>query len=315
MSNAASSSSAPVPSSSAAPLLAFTESAQRAAGGAPSKKNKKKSKAKESGKTAKIVSALAEARKARTQRGPASKKKKETVAFDEDARRDYLTGFQKRKTERKEAARKVLEDRQRKEMRDSRNAARQERKQRAADNVKAERTALGLESEDDDDEDEAAAEVEPPSAPAEFESEEQHAVVTVESFDPDDPLGIDSQPVPLESHSTAPSASADKIARKRQKIVDSIPASSRRATKKASRQANASGTTSSGSGAGKSKKAKSSTQERIQRKNGGGGGGNSSSVPAAGHGHGAGRLPQRMKAARGLSEMLDSSSRKARAVS
>ncbi|KAK0545499.1 hypothetical protein OC845_005067 [Tilletia horrida] len=277
-----SSSSAPT-----APLLAFTESAQRQSGVDPSKAKKKKkasSKGKEKPKTAKVLSALAEARS----QSRIKKKNKEALTFDDDARRDYLTGFQKRKTERKEAARKIIEERKKKEAKDARNAAREARKERAAENVKAERTALGLEDEDDDDDEEDEEE---PSEAAEFESEEQHAVVTVETFDPDDPLGLDSQPQSLTAHSAAtPTSNAtDRLARKRQKIADSIPASSRRASKKEEAA---------------KKAAASSTSDKVKMKKPKG--------PAA---HGAGRLPQRMQAARGLSSMLDSSSRKARTVS
>ncbi|CAD6964021.1 unnamed protein product [Tilletia controversa] len=303
MSNAVASTSA---------LSAFTESAQRNGSITKKKLSKAKAaKAKEKPKTTKVLSALADARSTFTtsKRNP---DRKTVVSFDDDARREYLTGFQKRKTERKEAARKVIEERKKQEARELRTVARQERAKRAEENVKAERVALGLESEDEDGADaggqdgEGMAEVERP-APTEFESEEQQTVVTIESFDPDDPLGIDSRPTPI---SLDPTASEDRNAEKRQRIVDRIPASSRRAMKKASKEQVGSSSSSSGGGGNKKggqlqRKSRSSSSTRGGRGGRGGGRG----------GSGAGRLPQRKQAARGLSTMLASSSKKARAVS
>ncbi|WFD44194.1 hypothetical protein MPSI1_002860 [Malassezia psittaci] len=111
------------------------------------------------------------------------KGKREEVAFDEDARREYLTGFSKRKQQRKQHAEEVRQARIREEIKQSRRDAAQARKEQAAENVRAERRALGLLSDDDDDE------PQPDSALHEehdFEDEERLAHVTVQEFGADD---------------------------------------------------------------------------------------------------------------------------------
>lgn len=114
--------------------------------------------------------------------------KKQTIKFDEDARREYLTGFSKRKTQRKQAAHNHVQQLIREEIRNSRLAAAQARKERAAENVRAERIAYGLESEGEDyeDQDEESANETDIKDEREFETDEQRAHVTVEALDMDD---------------------------------------------------------------------------------------------------------------------------------
>lgn len=127
--------------------------------------------------------------------------KRETLSFDEDARRDFLTGFSKRKQQRKQAAHEFVQKKIREEIRNSRLAAAEARRRQAEENMRAERLAFGL--DDDEEEDEAL----PTYEEKDFETDERRAHVTVQELDLDD-LG-------------APPVS-----------VESLPPSSRRAAKK-----------------------------------------------------------------------------------
>ena len=108
--------------------------------------------------------------------------KKQTITFDEDARREFLTGFSKRKTQRRQAAHDHVQKMIREEIRNSRLAASQARKERAAENVRAERIAYGMESEDDEEEEEEEDGIDE----RDFETDEQRAHVTVEALDMDE---------------------------------------------------------------------------------------------------------------------------------
>lgn len=143
--------------SSNAPLMALTESAQK---GRPIKAP-------------------------RAKRPPPPRRrveKKQTLAFDEDARREFLTGFSKRKQERKQAARELVQKKIREEIKASRKAAAEARKQQAAENVRAERRAYGLDDEEADDDDNE----EPLQEERDFETEERRAHVTIQEMDLDD---------------------------------------------------------------------------------------------------------------------------------
>lgn len=146
--------------SSVPPLLALTESAQNSKLGA--KVNQKYK---------------------RSQPPPQQKygKKKETLAFNEDARREYLTGFSKRKKLRKQAAHDFVQNKIREELKNTRKAAAEARKQQAAENVEAERRAFGLMNDGIDGVIEDPLEEE-----RDFETEERRAHVTIQPFDPDE---------------------------------------------------------------------------------------------------------------------------------
>lgn len=109
-------------------------------------------------------------------------RQKQTVVFDEDARREYLTGFSKRKTQRRQAAHAHVQHLIRDEIRQARLAAAEARKRQAAENVRAERLAYGLaddSAQQDDDDDTLNRE-------RDFESDEHRAHVTVQTLDLDE---------------------------------------------------------------------------------------------------------------------------------
>ncbi|KAL4400348.1 rRNA binding protein [Malassezia pachydermatis] len=110
--------------------------------------------------------------------------KKQTISFDEDARREYLTGFSKRKQQRKQAAHEFVQKKIREEIKKSRQAAAEARKQRAAENVRAERRAYGLDTDDEDEEEEEAPA--PMNEERDFENEERYAHVTIQEMGMDD---------------------------------------------------------------------------------------------------------------------------------
>ncbi|WFD32525.1 hypothetical protein MSPP1_003573 [Malassezia sp. CBS 17886] len=143
------------------PLHALTESAQRDKPAAPDTRKKR-----------------ASARPPPRRRAPG---KKATVAFDEDARREFLTGFSKRKQQRKLAAQQAQQAKIRDELRESRRAAADARKQLAAENVRAEQLAYGT-IPDELGEDEAD---EPLQEERDYETEERRAHVTVQELDLD----------------------------------------------------------------------------------------------------------------------------------
>ena len=112
-------------------------------------------------------------------------RQKQTVVFDEDARREYLTGFSKRKTQRRQAAHAHVQHLIRDEIRQARLAAAEARKRQAAENVRAEQLAYGAADDrapqDDDNEEEEEEEME-----RDFESDEHRAHVTVQTLELDE---------------------------------------------------------------------------------------------------------------------------------
>ena len=110
-------------------------------------------------------------------------RQKQTVVFDEDARREFLTGFSKRKTQRRQAAHAHVQHLIRDEIRQARLAAAEARKRQAAENVRAEQLAYGAADDrapqDDDDDDQEEME-------RDFESDEHRAHVTVQTLELDE---------------------------------------------------------------------------------------------------------------------------------
>ena len=122
----------------------------------------------------------AKKRAAPTYARPSSQK--QTVVFDEDARREYLTGFSKRKTQRRQAAHAHVQRLIRDEIRQARLAAAEARKRQAAENVRAEQLAYGTaddRAQQDDDDDRLDRE-------RDFESDEHRAHVTVQTLELDE---------------------------------------------------------------------------------------------------------------------------------
>ncbi|KAG1777631.1 nucleolar protein 12-domain-containing protein [Suillus placidus] len=115
------------------------------------------------------------------------------IVFDDDARREFLTGFHKRKVAKKEDAIKKAKLREKQERLDTRREHRRALAERAAQNAaeveKAYGATIGDQSPyDSDDEDEGLGSSENDmerEVNGEYEGEEQLATVTVvEDFDP-----------------------------------------------------------------------------------------------------------------------------------
>ncbi|KAF5322412.1 hypothetical protein D9619_001873 [Psilocybe cf. subviscida] len=122
------------------------------------------------------------------------------ILFDDDARREFLTGFHKRKLAKAEAAREKAKARAKQERLESRREQRQMLREKAKENAAQVEQAYGAVIENDDeswdgikDDDNARDD--------EYEDEEQLATVTVvEDFDPDTIIHGPEKPEP----STAP---------------------------------------------------------------------------------------------------------------
>ncbi|EED83047.1 predicted protein [Postia placenta Mad-698-R] len=118
------------------------------------------------------------------------------VVFDDGARREFLTGFHKRKLQKKEVAKKKAQDREKQERLEARREKRQLLAERAAQNVAEVEKAYGGHIEDGDGSDTEWSGLEGNLASPdkgkgkaqeeEYEYEEEVATVTVvEDFDPD----------------------------------------------------------------------------------------------------------------------------------
>ncbi|KAJ8592332.1 hypothetical protein M405DRAFT_763687 [Rhizopogon salebrosus TDB-379] len=108
------------------------------------------------------------------------------IVFDEDARREFLTGFHKRKVAKKEEAKKKAKFREKQERLETRREHRRALAERATQNAAEVEKAYGAIIDGDDDEslglsgDDIDHEVK-----GEYEGDEQLATVTVvEDFDP-----------------------------------------------------------------------------------------------------------------------------------
>ncbi|KAF8483174.1 nucleolar protein 12-domain-containing protein, partial [Gautieria morchelliformis] len=110
----------------------------------------------------------------------AKKEQIQEVVFDDDARREYLTGFRKRNLLKKEAKKKHAQERDRVEKLELRKQHRRELAERAAQNVREVEGAFGVLPEEPTlnpeiiDHNEKTQQEE-----LEFEDEEQLAIVTV----------------------------------------------------------------------------------------------------------------------------------------
>ncbi|KAJ7072228.1 nucleolar protein 12-domain-containing protein [Mycena amicta] len=109
-----------------------------------------------------------------------AKKAVNEVLFDEDARREFLTGFHKRKVAKADAARKKAIERERQQRLETRREQRQELRQRAVENAAQVERAYGAADDSEDDEWEG---ISTKVAEEEYEDEEMVATVVVEDFD------------------------------------------------------------------------------------------------------------------------------------
>ncbi|KAH7926509.1 hypothetical protein BV22DRAFT_1062709 [Leucogyrophana mollusca] len=137
------------------------------------------------------------------------------VIFDEDARREFLTGFHKRKVAKQEAAKKKAQLREKEERLETRREHRRMLAERAAQNAAEVEKAYGAIIEDEDEGAEwtgISDKGKDKEVEAAFEDEEQLATVTVvEDFDPSvlihGPVKTHSSP-PLALDSDTPSPQA-----------------------------------------------------------------------------------------------------------
>ncbi|KAI0051193.1 hypothetical protein FA95DRAFT_1554767 [Auriscalpium vulgare] len=112
------------------------------------------------------------------------------ITFDDDARREFLTGFHKRKLAKKEEGKEKAKLREKNERLEARREQRRMLAEKAAENAaQVEKAYGGTLATDDDDWAGFGSSSKPTSAPpeaeAEFSDEEQMATVTVvEDFDP-----------------------------------------------------------------------------------------------------------------------------------
>jgi ribosomal RNA-processing protein 17 len=106
-----------------------------------------------------------------------------TVGFDPKARKEYLTGFHKRKVERKQKADDKRKERERLQRIEDRASAREARKELIEERVAASRE---LQRQEEDEEEEE--EVEEEEKELEFKSKETRSVVKIEAIQLDDDL-------------------------------------------------------------------------------------------------------------------------------
>ncbi|KAK7053342.1 hypothetical protein VNI00_003968 [Paramarasmius palmivorus] len=108
------------------------------------------------------------------------------VIFDEDARREFLTGFHKRKVAKAEAARKKAAEREKQDRLETRREQRRMLKEQAAENAAQVERAYGAIISDEETEWHGIQDSEQKEQEHEFGDEEVLATVAVvEDFDPD----------------------------------------------------------------------------------------------------------------------------------
>ncbi|CDU22576.1 uncharacterized protein SPSC_01206 [Sporisorium scitamineum] len=116
------------------------------------------------------------------------------LVFNDRERAEYLTGFRKRKQERKQAGRDYLAKKAKEEQLAARKELRDARKEKAAENVREQRKAFGLDAEgesdldaavDSDEEEADDDDAVPQIHEEEYDSDQHHTHVVVESFDPE----------------------------------------------------------------------------------------------------------------------------------
>ncbi|EJD02979.1 uncharacterized protein FOMMEDRAFT_86142 [Fomitiporia mediterranea MF3/22] len=135
------------------------------------------------------VDVLTRAHTALKAKARAKKNQIDSVVFDDDARVEFLTGFHKRKLQKKEAAKSKAKERERQQRLQARKEQRQALREKAQENARQIESALKQDVNESSDEETNKL---PQSrkgkgkATQEFEDEEQLATVTiVEEFDPD----------------------------------------------------------------------------------------------------------------------------------
>lgn len=167
------------------------------------------------------------------------KSKGPELLFDDKARAEYLTGFRKRKQERKQAGREYLAKKAKEEQLVARKELREARRQKAAENVREQRKAFGLEAEGESDLDAAAnsddeahdddSDVVPQIQEESYDSDEHHTHVVVESFDPE--LEAFDKATATKSAALVKKPKANGASTAAAPSVEALPPSSRRVNK------------------------------------------------------------------------------------
>ncbi|CAL1707443.1 unnamed protein product [Somion occarium] len=143
------------------------------------------------------------------------------VVFDDDARREFLTGFHKRKVEKKENAKKKAQEREKQERLEARREKRKMLAEQAVQNAQEVEKAYGAIIDGEDDSGTALpatrskgkqkAEIED-----EYEDEEQLATVTVvEDFDPEALLHA---PVPTSKRTDVDGTDRSSLSRRQPEV-------------------------------------------------------------------------------------------------
>ncbi|TKY88095.1 hypothetical protein EX895_002805 [Sporisorium graminicola] len=167
------------------------------------------------------------------------------VVFDDKARAEYLTGFRKRKQERKQAGRDYLAKKAKEEQLATRKELRNARKEKAAENVREQRKAFGLDAEGESDLDKAAdadsdggediddEDAVPQIHQEEYDSDQHHTHVVVESFDPEQEAFEKATAITTTSTRTPKAANAVSASAATAALssVEALPPSSRRVNK------------------------------------------------------------------------------------
>ncbi|KAJ7446171.1 nucleolar protein 12-domain-containing protein [Mycena galericulata] len=158
----------------------------------------------------------------------AKKKAKSTqikeILFDDDARREFLTGFHKRKLAKADAARKKAVEREKQERLETRREQRRELRERAIENAAQVEKAYGAVDPDDDEHEwigisDAAGKGK--QMEEEYEDEDMLATVTVvEDFDPDAFIhGPRLTSIPTPFTSSAPTVAAKPTSERPKKKI------------------------------------------------------------------------------------------------
>ncbi|KAK7005608.1 nucleolar protein 12-domain-containing protein [Favolaschia claudopus] len=136
------------------------------------------------------------------------------ILFDDDARREFLTGFHKRKVAKADAARKKAVEREKQERLEARREQRRELRERAIENAAQVEQAYGATVDDLNEDEEwtgisaAVGKGKGKQMEEEYEDEDMLATVTVvEDFDPD--TLIHGPPAVPKSEPKIPSSSVE----------------------------------------------------------------------------------------------------------
>ncbi|KAG8833159.1 hypothetical protein FRC17_011230 [Serendipita sp. 399] len=127
------------------------------------------------------------------------------VLFDENARREYLTGFRKRKLARQEAGKAKALEKERQARLEERRERRTELKERAVQNAREVERAYGGGYDTDTSQPSTSSQTGPRQEDVQYQGQEQLANVTiVEEFDPEDLRTANSSLPKLDTYEERP---------------------------------------------------------------------------------------------------------------